>query len=339
MSMKLNIKYVVLIMVLIAVVYTGVRSTVITNAERTVRTMLRDWQSDGIRVAYSGLKQGGFPYRIELSMENFRLKDKAATYDIQADHITLISHVWTPDHWMIHAENAQVKLLDGSIRFTDETLMASLRQQEDGKWVLVIDSSDSADGSDFTLTHFPGLRQKFTAVNWVFSTVLMPDDTTGSNLYEKNIADFRLQLAGGQIGDGTAPHERILGLEVSGSLTGTGLQAWRNTDLRNWSGNGGLFDIRAFNLAVGSGKNTAALGANGTLSLGDRGYPLGSMSVKVQDPTVLADILKSGGLITHGDALNTLKTLPEKSDISLIIQGGGLLMGDQLLARLPKVMR
>ncbi|WND03973.1 DUF2125 domain-containing protein [Temperatibacter marinus] len=321
---------IILIILAMAIIYTGVRSTVITNAERSLRTAVRSLEDQGYTFRFDKLEQGGFPYRIALTFTDVSLTDTSNTIEGTADEIVLISHIWTPNHWLLNVKGLSLDLLDRGISLSDDFVAISHKVYDDGRTVIV---ADSQEAGDFILKRAPGLTQSMTAENWVFSTVLPAKRQASDNLYEATIADFRLQVAGGEIGDGKAPHEYIAGLEITGSLTGEGLTRWQEKQAVQWSSNGGLIDVKTFNILVGrKGPNQAALGTSGTLSVDAQTNLLGTFSVKAQNMSYWSKIFESSNLFPRRGSLAHIQSLPEKTEIGIMMQGGAVLIANRQVA-------
>lgn len=325
-----KVKTIVLILIAIAVVYTAIRATTVTNTERALRTEFRDLEDQGIKIRYSSMIEDGFPYRIVFTLKDFQLYDRTNTYAITAGKVDLISHVWTPGHWLVDLYDVRLNLLGGSIDMQSNTLRASYKLQEDGKTTVVLDSQETGS---VQVNDFLGLQNPARLNRAIVSALLYPETDPDKGLYAAPVADIRLQAAGVTIGDGQSAHQTIHGFELTGTLTGAGLTRWTDQALKDWSLAGGLFTIDAFNMAIPG----AAIGASGSLSTDERLYPLGSLSLQLRGPESWAEILKSGGLVNRKKALQRIRNLPEKSDISLSIQGGMIVLDNELLTEIDPI--
>ncbi|WP_374762880.1 DUF2125 domain-containing protein [Yunchengibacter salinarum] len=316
--------------VLAAIAYSAIWFTIAFDARDMVKARLADWRAAGATARVGAVDLGGFPYRIRLDLRDLRLDSKNDGIRFKSETARLISHVWTPGHWMADATGTTLHMFDGEIRITDDSLRASLRRR-DGFMVMVLDSGVR---DDTRLTRFPGLagpanlhdatlflRLPQTAKGR--GTANGTDTDTGDGddsgaLFADRLADFKLVAAwdGGR-------------LDMLGRLTGAGPLGWSRRRLARWRDSGGLLELDSLTLRLGTGQITG----NGSLSLDEDLRPLGTLSLDYSGGDVLADGL--------GRAFG-LKAAPVLSDgegsLSVMMQGGQVTVGNTRLTALPPIL-
>ena len=99
----LNFRTVVTALVLIALGYVALWYTVGFRTQRTVATTLASWLDDGLRVKHGDIRLSGFPYRLIIEIDDLDVRTREAGLSVQSEQMTLISHLWTPGHWVVQS--------------------------------------------------------------------------------------------------------------------------------------------------------------------------------------------------------------------------------------------
>jgi len=135
-----QLKYVVGILFVAVLVYSGLWFTAAFEAEKDVAAKFNSWRDNGFRVEHGKIEHGGFPYRITVTVKDFTFQTRRNGLVLTADDFTLISHLWTPNHWITEAHQVTGSFADGSTRFSDGFLHGSYRLHDNGKAVIVVNS-------------------------------------------------------------------------------------------------------------------------------------------------------------------------------------------------------
>ncbi|MBV1900651.1 MAG: DUF2125 domain-containing protein [Kordiimonadaceae bacterium] len=302
------------ILFLVILAYGGIWYTIAFQAEKDVTKRLSIWRDSGIRVEHGSIEHGGFPYRITVTIKNLSVATRARGLSLEAKNIELISHVWTPRHWLADASGLIVSAAGGSTTFGSTTLLASYRNHDDGTSIIAFESGAS---TGFTLTRFIG-QPASAPESWKFFLRSSGDEAEQqSGLYAKRFLDFKLEAK-------TGPKN----LSVMGGISGPRISDWTKPQLKNWSYEGGLLELDTFVLR----STNAFLKGNGSLTLDEQFRPLGSASLTVQDGKDMTRILSMGGLQTN-------MPLPGRGPISLTLQNGVASMEGAQLFSLKSIIQ
>lgn len=332
----MKLKTMALTMFLAAMIYTGVRHTSALNAERALIAQFADWQDQGLFIDHGKITESGFPYRIVITIDRFSIKDRNKGFNLKAKQLSIVSHVWTPNHWLVTAKDLKAALADGNIRFTDETVTASLKYDDSDNLAIAI---DSLGAEDFEMTKSPYTKQPVYMKNWFISAVLPKGnldqrsvDNTG--LYEATIADFRINIDGVKIGSGEQPYQKLQSLGLLGRLTGTKINSWTSSELTDWSNGGGLVEFN--NIQMAWGKATAS--GSGSFSLDESMMPLGSLTLSVNGGDVMANYLANAGYSSRRILRDIFPAAGQTNDVSFMMQNGFIQAGNQQLGTLSPVI-
>lgn len=302
-------KTLVTTLVLLALGYVALWYTVGFRVQKEVTTTLAVWLDEGYRVDHGAIRLSGFPYRFVLEVDDFSVTTRSGGLSIASERITLISHLWTPDHWVAQSAGNNISLAGGSVAFFEEFLQASYRIHNGDRLVIKIDSAGAAD---MRLTAPEGLPQPS---QW--SLLLGKDNGAApenSGLYEKRTLEFR--FFAGQ--DGAS-------LELTGGVSGPALGDWSVPELSLWRDEGGLLELDEVIWRTGDFR----LDANGDVTLDQTFRPLGSASLSVSDWSAARATLASFGV-------RVPTALP--SETALMMQNGTALIDGSVLLTLPPVI-
>ncbi|MBO6506397.1 MAG: DUF2125 domain-containing protein [Kordiimonadaceae bacterium] len=310
MSPIFKLRTVVTTLVLLALGYVALWYTVGFRTQKEVTATLAQWLDSGMQVRHGDIRLSGFPYRIVIEIENLDVSTRARGLAVETDQITLISHVWTPDHWVVQSAGNDISLADGAIVLFEEFLQASYRMHDGDKLVVKIDSAGAADARIRRPTGLPPLTQWSLLLGKDFAEVV-----ENAGLYEKRTLEFRFFA---DAGDST--------LEFTGGVSGPGLRDWTVSELANWRDEGGLLAVDELSWSTGS----LQLKADGDLTLDENYRPLGSANLSATDWQTAARLLSQFGL----------RISPNSSaETSLMLQSGLALIDGAEVAELGPVIR
>ncbi|MEX0299341.1 MAG: DUF2125 domain-containing protein [Kordiimonas sp.] len=293
-------------------IYSGLWYTAAFQAEKDVVALLSSWRDRGVSVEHGSIKHGGFPYRITVGIKDLQIATRAKGLDINAQTITLISHLWTPQHWLAEVNGLQLHAADNSTRLTSDFLLASYKVHTDGKTLVAFDSTASRGVS---LNRLAG-TETTTPDTWQFFLRFGgDDDQTQSGLYGERKLGFKLAAAG-----------NTYSLDIVGGISGPTIKDWTSDQLTNWSNEGGLLELDKINASAGGG----ALKGNGSLTLDEAFYPLGSVSLTFDGGTKVQERLKEAGIKLDNN-------LPDQGLVSFMLQNGALTANGAPLLKLKQL--
>jgi len=303
------------IMLVAVLIYAGLWYTAAFQAEKDVIRMLANWRDDGMIVEHGSVKHGGFPYRITVRVDKPVIATRKKGLNVTADSILLLSHLWTPNHWLAEAENLHITAARKSLVFSTKSLLASYRKHEDGKAVVALDSDTAIHHK---ITHIAGVDDP-NIVSW--SLYLRFGDTNEqkeTGLYGARILDFKANAAWQDPqADATEAHNLVFQGGVSGPI----VKDWTKEQLSQWSFDGGLIEIDQFGYAVSG----ATVTGNASLTLDEQFYPLGSASITISGEEKIYESL----------GIANIPSLPE----NLMAQNGSLIAGTTSVMKLKPVIK
>lgn len=309
-----NFKTIITTLVLLALGYVALWYTVGFRTQKLVTATLSEWLDSGLRVKHADIELSGFPYRFVIEIDDLDVSTRQGGLEIASERLTLVSHLWTPDHWVVQAAGNTIALADGGVSFFEEFLQASYRMHDGNKMVVKIDSAGATDMRVASPGNVPVLTQWSLLLGKDYSG----DAASGASggLYEKRTLEFRLYA---ESGDGT--------LEFMGGISGPGVKDWSRTELGTWRDEGGLLEIDNLTWRTGP----LELLASGDLTLDEAFRPLGSASIKANDWPEARKRLSAFGVVLPA-------SLP--SETALMMQNGaGLIEGSDVMGLPPMVNR
>ncbi len=300
------------------ILYSGLWYTSAFQAEKDAAARLSVLRDRGLRVDHGKIKLSGFPYRIVLTIDGLQIRTRGAGLDFGAESLTLVSHLWTPGHWIADAQAVQLSAADGALRFTDGLVRGSYRIHKDGTTVI---ATDTVSADDFTLESAFGVKTLSGLDRWqLFLRLPDAQPVANNGLYESRFLDFKLVLS--------ANKREFM---AEGGLMGPTISDWTTTELGAWRDGGGLLEIDKLTFTA----DNAALTGNASLTLDDAFRPLGSASLQVSGSETITTVLKDIGIPTGGG-------LPQNSDsgdpLSLMLQLGTASVNGQPLMPLSPVI-
>lgn len=297
-------------------VYCGLWYTAAFKAEKTAARELAALRDKGLQVEHGKIKLSGFPYRIVLTIDGLSIETRGPGMDFGANSVTLISHLWTPGHWMLEGREVRAAFADEGVKFTDGYMRASYKKHADKQAVIAIDSLET---DDFLLEAAPGLKEPMSLKNW--QLFLRYDGTAEptDGLYEKRFLDFKLTLDSGNR------------LELMGGIMGPPLLDWTRKALGTWRDAGGLMEFDSIDLAV----RGARVKGNASLTLDEDFKPLGSASLAIAGGPALAEYLTGLGF-ESASSLTDMGT--QAQSLSVMAQMGQLNIGASPIALMEPVI-
>lgn len=297
------------LLVLLGLGYVALWYTVGFRTQKALTSTLSGWLDQGFAVDHGTVSLSGFPYRLVLDVDDLRVSTRERGLAFASQKLTLVSHLWTPDHWIAQASGAQIILAGGAISLKEDFLQASYRLHAGDKLVVKI---DSAGAKDMTLLHpdtVPAPDQ--------WSLLLGKDSSeqeAAGGLYEKRTLEFKFFA---QKGNAT--------LDVTGGVSGPGIGDWAVSDLRTWRDEGGLLALDDIVWQTPEFR----LSANGDVTLDERFKPLGSATLRGTDWAAIATALRPYSVILN-------RNMAEET--ALMMQNGSALVGDAVAFNLPSVI-
>ncbi|MFC3050454.1 DUF2125 domain-containing protein [Kordiimonas pumila] len=314
------------VLVVAVLVYCGLWYTAAFQAEKDVTRMLATWRDQGIFIQHGSVKHGGFPYRITVTVDSPTIATRTKGLTVSASSIELISHLWTPNHWLAETVGLKVRAAQDNFDITADTLLASYRLHNDGKAVVAFDSTAA---SGLIVNQFLG-REIKTVKDWSlflrFSTEAQNTDDDGG-LYGARILDFKAG-AEWQITEDTLEKRGDAALMIEAGVNGPALDDWSKDQLTAWASEGGLMEISRFEYTAAGARVTG----NASLTLDSNFKPLGSASVKITNTENLNSTLAALGI-------TPLEGAPANSELSLMAQNGELIADTTVVATLKPVIQ
>jgi archaellum component FlaF (FlaF/FlaG flagellin family) len=307
-----QLKIVVGIMFAAILLYSGLWFTAAFEAEKSVAQMFTAWRDKGIQVEHGKIEHGGFPYRITVNVQNVEVATRSRGLTFKAESVLLVSHLWTPGHWIAEAHNTETTLAGGSTRFTDTFMHASYRLYDGGQAVVAV---APAALDDFELVSLMG-RKMPQPSEWHLFLRFGGDSSSESSLYGKRFLDFKITSKAGN----TA-------FEATGGISGPAITDWNKKILSNWRDEGGLLEFDTLDYAVEGGRSKGSA----SLTLDENFRLIGSASLVRSGNSRLSGLFDAFGL-------EPLGTTDGNGPASLMLQHGTVrLNGDPVAALAPVI--
>jgi len=273
-----QLRYVVGVMFIALLIYSGLWYTAAFQAEKDVAAKFAQWRDQGLRIEHGKIEHGGFPYRITVSVSDLKLHTRARGIEFSANEMLLVSHLWTPHHWIAEARGVTGSLADGSTRFSDGFLHGSYKLHDNGKTLIVINSLET---DDFALSKLMG-RHPPKLVEWELAFWLADSEEKAANgLYGSRYLDFKIT-------GGTKDKK----LQLLGAVSGPIINDWNKKNLAEWRDGGGLVEVDALTYQTLDGETTGSA----SLTLDEKFRPLGSVNLQRNNKGELAGLMLAEGL-------------------------------------------
>ena len=285
-------------MVATVLIYSGLWYTAAFQAEKDVAAKLASWRDQGVRIEHGRIEHGGFPYRVTVTVEDLELQTRGRGLEFSAKSLLLVSHLWTPNHWITEARDVKGGIAKGSTRFSDGFMHGSYRLHENGKTLIVINSNGTEDFALASLLgRTPPALDSWEIAFWLDNSEQKPE----SSLYGARFLDFKIT---GNTNDSK--------LELQGGISGPIVTDWRKKALAAWRDGGGILEVDAIKYeapdsqAVGSASFTLDTNfrALGSISLEKAGK--GNMFGLIRREGSTNFMLQNGRVTMNGKQLMML---------------------------------
>ena len=273
------------------------------EAEAALKRFARERANVGERVDFDAIRRTGFPYRVELHLENLRI-DSLTPFPWSAHAAELIvqTQTWSPRHVILKAPSGEMRFSTAGsrpagpfpVRF--ERLSASAILDAGGLAELTV--------SPERITWMSGDETLFEGGPLVLAVLLTEEETLSgedpTSLLEPRLARLGLRAESLELHGGVMAR---LGPEVArliGDISVRG-QSWprfTRASLADWRDRGGTLEIDRLE-GDWSGLSIAA---DGSLTLDSALRPLGAVSADVGDIAVFIDRLAASGSLTREQA-------------------------------------
>ena len=261
-----QLRYVVAVMVAAVLIYSGLWYTAAFQAEKDVAAKLAQWRDQGIRIEHGRIEHGGFPYRITVTVEKLEVQTRSKGLEFSSETLLLVSHLWTPNHWIAEARGVKGSLAKGATRYSDGFMHGSYRLHDNGKTLIVINSRNT---EDFALAKLVGYAPP-ALTDWELAFWLESADQkhTGKKpaggLYGARFLDFKIM-----------GRTQESWLELKGGISGPVVTDWQKKALAAWRDGGGLIELDTMEYHNREGQ----IKGSASLTLDNSFRPLGSVSL------------------------------------------------------------
>lgn len=294
-------------------IYSGLWYTAAFQAEKDVTALLSNWRDQGLQVEHGKIEHGGFPYRITVGVQDLHVGTRKGGLDLQVENMQLVSHLWTPQHWLIESNGVKLEAASQSTVFNSDFMLASYRVHADGKTLIAFDSAAS---NGFSLIRFLG-QDAPTPETWqLFFRFGGTSDAPQSSLYGERFLGFKLAASR----QGTA-------LDFIGGISGPSVEDWTKDQLLNWSNEGGLLEIDQLTISANGG----TIKGNASLTLDENFKPLGSAVLTIVNGQKIASAFEETGLSLPME-------LPTHGPLGVMMQNGSVIVNNTPILPLKPVV-
>ncbi len=327
-----------------------VSETALSETKKSFAAM----EKDGLTVQYSNLTTDGFPYRMRLTVTDFKVEGAEAArngeYSFSADSVWAIAQPWNLKHVIFGTEgktSLRVKQGEGLATFVPQSVLGSITMENAAEVKdLALDTNDitvlGADDSKPIMVKRAQLHMRQTEV------IEKQPEHKDSPASEKVVKATEAAL---RINDILLPdlgEENTLGREISNAAL---LLEWpgqpqnflNEKNLSKWNQSGDALDIKSAELNWTDGR----LKANGTLTLDEKQRLLGTLTPEIWGYAALLDrsgVLKAGSTPPEFMAM-ILGMMNKKDDkgedylsLPMTFQNGWATLGPLKLFKLEPVL-
>lgn len=311
------------------------------RAEDGIETKFESIAKRGVATGYRNLQIEGFPYRIEMLMDDLRLADESGNpaMSLDIEKSVILTHPWTPGHYVLKAEQVSLKFSRMVVRAP--VVRASLVDDDQGRR---IDIDFGPVSIDFPATGGIALRAARLQLH-----LLLPDrenrDPDADGLYGPERADLALQFSRLTLGPFTssAPSPEIGSLELRAELHGAIPLPLSADSFALWRDNGGLIELRSLKAQW----DRYLIEGDGSLSLDEILRPLGALTVRTNGGAALLGWLEDRDLIRRDSeaaaralvAAMTADAGDGPIEAPLAIQEGEILIGALPLSAVTPLLK
>jgi len=297
-------------------VYSGLWYTAAFDAEKKVAEKFSLWRDAGLLIEHGKIEHSGFPYRIMVTIKNVSLSTRARGLQFKADELFLVSHLWTPGHWVAEARDAEGALINATSQFKANSLKASYRLHEGGKIIVVIEPDIE---KPFSLPRLMGNSGPDIKAWQLFLQYGDASGSQSSNLYGERFLNFKIT--------GQTVASR---LEIMGGVGGPVVKDWRKDQLANWRDEGGLLELDSIDLSSTDGRSKGSA----SFTLDKRFRPLGSANLMQTGEMKFTEIAKALGL-----RVSRTGPVSKNGPASLMFQNGEVSLDGTPVAKLKSVVK
>lgn len=285
------------------------------EVEDRIEDWVREQKSQGLSVRYEDLEINGFPYRMELTLNELRLiktgRNKWPVL-LTSPHLTLVAFPWKLNHGVIISDGGTLRI--GSRRHPELLLTFGKTRSS-----VVIDlDSGKFQNASFVIED----------INWTMGSnesskarqvklhILRPALSATEDNMELP-SQMKLYLEAKDVMSRHFPagifSDKAAQIKIDLQINGERLPVYSKDSLAAWRDSGGTLTVK--NLEVTSGETVIEL--EGEMTLDKDLKPLGAFSVKIHGMDNIADILS--GHVTQGGNKNL--------DLAISLQNGLLFLG------------
>jgi hypothetical protein len=302
------------------------------QAQRRMDAAVAQLQAAGYQVGWSDRRIGGFPYRLNITLTDARVREPSG-WALQAPKLEAQAYVHAPTHWLFAAQDGLtfVRPQGGPVQVSGRVIRASLTHPQN--WP----PSFSFQGLDLTFSPGPGARPfALQAAQKVeFHLRQGPDDEGGVFV---SVEGGRAQLSGllGRIA-GDKP------IAVTWNATLSKISAFHGSSwpaaVRRWTEAGGRMHVRQAGITAGEALISAS---GGELTVGSDGRLRGAIPAFLrQAPRALSAMGESGTIPRErADAAAAVTAARQEGDIARAVIGfeaGQTTLGPVAIGPAPKV--
>jgi hypothetical protein len=275
-----------------------------------------------MKVSYNDISLGGFPYRIVIEIDDLSLSGRSGGYQYSSTKTEIVTHLWTPQHFILQAEEVEASVLQGQVEIDDKYVRASLRRSDDGKTII---AADSFTTDDLTIINAPKALETLGFNQWqIFLRLHEKPVAPASSLYEDRFIDFRV-VFGGSKGE----------VEAIGGISGKPVFDWNTRELIDWRDSGGLLEFDVLNFALGGAK----LEGNGSLTLDENLTLLGSLGFKTRRKLTEQHYARLNRYLAANEIENyTITPQSLRTPLGFTLQNGQLAIENKTLRSIDPVV-
>ena len=255
-------------------------------AERVV-DIGSEWREAGFRVQYAGLNVSGYPYRLQMALDQVDLKSHQESYDVwlNVPNFKVTSHPWNLKHW--------VGIFETPFQLGANFLkMEVLVKINDGRTSLVIGKTErperfSLQLNDVVIGEEPGeLTGRLDQLQ-----LHIRDVSSSEREYDVGLLVHSLIVHSGSPNE---PHTHLDGLVLESKVRGPVPTQWEASSLHNWRTQGGILDLQRLHLSW----QGVDVELSGTVALDHLLRPIGAATATIEGYGKVLTALNKSGLIS-----------------------------------------
>ncbi len=299
---------------------------------RRMDAAARSWEDSGYRVDWSDRRVYGFPFRLDLDVQNARLREQSG-WGLAAPRLEAEAFVFAPDHWILVAPDGVVlhRRLGGPVAVGARVLRASISEAHSHPPRI------SVEGLGLTFATPAGAKPfgLASAKEFHLHTRAGPHDEGAAYVeIDRAVATGRGLLS-----------DIASGLPVT--VTGDGIFTQAGTPsgpgfagaLRAWSAAGGSLAVRRLSLQAGA---VSLESRSGTLGIGADGRLAGAMVIRLTGvPRLLgalaADVPLAPEAAKTARAVLAARALKDAATVTIYFQADQTTLGPVAIGPSPRI--